>query len=458
MCDTSVALGSATADGSVIFAKNSDRPANECQPLRYYPRAEHSAGALVRCTHREIPQARETWALIGSQPSWMWGFEIGVNEHGVTIGNEAVYGREGYEDTGFLGMDYIRLGLERGRTAYEALHVVVALLEEYGQGGSADRITPRSYHNSFIIADPREAWVLETAGRYWIAERVKGRRAISNCYTIQTEWDEASSDLIDHAVKQGWWTDPGDFNFARAYGDPSRDVRSGQCRFLRATEVLSDRTGLAVEDLMAVLRDHEGVTVDASAEQLAFPICMHEAPPRQGATAASLVVQLRPNATAPLTAVAWHSFGSPCLSAFHPVFVAAGPIDSRISIGGNDFDPTSPFWLNERVQRRADAYPALRPLVQKEWQRVERRALFAARRVEDQLGGLSVADASAELRNTQDQLAAEFLTTLHELDETTARLAAELPPPSSADQTHWSNLNTTVGLELVRARPIGAAP
>jgi len=96
----------------------------------------------------------------------------------VTIGNEAVYGREGYEDTGFLGMDYIRLGLERGRTAYEALHVVVALLEEYGQGGSADRITPRSYHNSFIIADPREAWVLETAGRYWIAERVILHRGV----------------------------------------------------------------------------------------------------------------------------------------------------------------------------------------------------------------------------------------------------------------------------------------
>ena len=110
MCDTSVAVGSATADGSVIFAKNSDRPANECQPLRYYPRTEHPAGAAVRCTHRAIPQARETFALIGSQPSWIWGFEIGVNEHGVTIGNEAVYGREGYEDNGLLGTDFIRLG------------------------------------------------------------------------------------------------------------------------------------------------------------------------------------------------------------------------------------------------------------------------------------------------------------------------------------------------------------
>ena len=45
MCDTSVATGSATLDGSVIFAKNSDRKANECQPLRYYPRQQHPADA-----------------------------------------------------------------------------------------------------------------------------------------------------------------------------------------------------------------------------------------------------------------------------------------------------------------------------------------------------------------------------------------------------------------------------
>ena len=105
VCDTSVVVGSASADGSVIFAKNSDRPANECQPLRYYPRQSYPARARVRCTHREIPQTSETLAVLGSQPWWMWGFEIGVNEAGVAIGNEAVYGREGYADDGLLGME-----------------------------------------------------------------------------------------------------------------------------------------------------------------------------------------------------------------------------------------------------------------------------------------------------------------------------------------------------------------
>ncbi|MGH2461831.1 MAG: C69 family dipeptidase [Chloroflexota bacterium] len=449
MCDTSVVTGSATADGSVIFAKNSDRKANECQPLCYYPRREYPADAQVQCTHRAIPQARETFALIGSRPYWIWGFEIGVNEHGVAIGNEAVYGRDGYEDTGLLGMDYLRLGLERGRTAYQALHVIVELLEEFGQGGNADLIQPRSYHNSFIIADPREAWVLETAGRYWVAERVKGRRAISNCYTIGTEWDEASDDLIDHAIARGWLSDARDFDFARAYGDPGHDVRSGQCRVARATDVLGGQPTFGVADLLAVLRDHAGVSFDSAGQPTPTPICMHETPPRVGATAASIVAQLRPNQPAPLTAVAWHSFGSPCLSAVHPIYVAAGPADPTLANGGARFDPASPWWLNERIQRRVDAYPALRSTVQTRWRQFERAAFPAAAQAEERARATAAPEASQELRALGDRFSRELRATLRDLDEVTARQAVALTPPTADEQRHWAALNDAVGLELL---------
>ncbi len=51
MCDNIVALGSATADGSVIFGKNSDREPNEPQAVVFIPRAKHPSGSVVHCTH-----------------------------------------------------------------------------------------------------------------------------------------------------------------------------------------------------------------------------------------------------------------------------------------------------------------------------------------------------------------------------------------------------------------------
>ena len=135
MCDTLVALGPATADGRTLFAKNSDRPARECQRIVQLPRAAHAPGATVRCQYVAVPQVRETAAIVG-QPHWLWGLEHGVNEHRVAIGNETVFAKEPLGPAGLLGMDLVRLGLERGRTATEALEVVTALLEIHGQGGS----------------------------------------------------------------------------------------------------------------------------------------------------------------------------------------------------------------------------------------------------------------------------------------------------------------------------------
>ena len=116
MCDTLVSL---TEDG-VLFAKNSDRDPNEAQVLRWYPAAAPEA-ARLRCTWSEIDQAPRTHAVLLSQPWWMWGAEMGANEHGVVIGNEAVFTRDLLKDRrrpdALLGMDLLRLGLELAQTA-----------------------------------------------------------------------------------------------------------------------------------------------------------------------------------------------------------------------------------------------------------------------------------------------------------------------------------------------------
>ncbi|MHA1998729.1 MAG: C69 family dipeptidase, partial [Promethearchaeota archaeon] len=152
MCDTFIALSDATVDGSVIFGKNSDRPSDEVQDVVSFPVSSYEPGELVKCTYISIPQVKRTNATILSKPNWMWGAEMGANEYGVVIGNEAVWTREPCEGNGLLGMDLVRLGLERGTSARNALDVVIGLLETHGQGGNNAETFTMEYHNSFIIA------------------------------------------------------------------------------------------------------------------------------------------------------------------------------------------------------------------------------------------------------------------------------------------------------------------
>ncbi|RLE94467.1 MAG: hypothetical protein DRN04_03505 [Thermoprotei archaeon] len=60
------------------------------------------------------------------------GAEMGVNEYGLAIGNEAVFTKEPYSKTGLTGMNMLRLALECCKTAEEALNFIIGLLEKYG--------------------------------------------------------------------------------------------------------------------------------------------------------------------------------------------------------------------------------------------------------------------------------------------------------------------------------------
>ena len=343
MCDTIVAV----QDGGVLFAKNSDRDPNEAQVLEWHPRRSHATGATVRCTWIEVPQVADTNAVVISRPFWMWGAEMGANEHGVVIGNEAVFTKEGYAPTGITGMDLLRLALERAATASGAMSVITDLLERYGQGGGCGH-EKRSftYHNSFLIADPVEAWVLETAGQKWASERVThGVRSISNGLTIR--------------------------GFAEQHDDRLRSAVAA----CRTRQAFTGRVAANVSphELMEVLRSH-GATRWPSYSivngAMAAP-CVHAG----GLVAASQTTSSWVADLSPSVAMHWVTgTAAPCTSLFKPIRV-----DRPVDLGpapDDHFDERTLWWRHERLHRQAllDAENTL-PAFTAERDEVERRWL-----------------------------------------------------------------------------------
>lgn len=311
--------------GRVLFAKASDRDPNEAQLLAWHPAATHPAGAIVRCTHLDIPQVPRTHAVLLSRPFWMWGAEMGTNDHGVTIGNEAVFTREPYADVGLTGMDLLRLALERATTAQEAVDVIVRLLDEHGQGGGCGHENPDfTYHNSFLVADHRHALVLETAGRRRAVEEVRsGARSISNGLTIT--------------------------GFADRFADRLR-TRASACHARRSLTERRTQRATGPQDLAATLRDHgDGLLAPAYRPlngAMGAP-CMHAG----GLIAASQTTSAWVSELTADGARHWATAtAGTCTSLFKPVAV-----DRPLDLGPDPTDRADEatlWWRHETLHRR----------------------------------------------------------------------------------------------------------
>jgi len=303
VCDTLCVRG----DDRMLFAKNSDRHPDEPQAVECHP--PRASGGDLRTQYLTIDDAG-AYAFLGSRPTWLWGVEHGLNEHGVAIGNEKIWtvDRPRSHAPALVGMDLVRLGLERSRTADEALQVMTTLLEQHGQGGSGEPDRDEPYYSSFLLADARGGYVLETSARTWVARPIGAGAAISNRVSLGTDWTTASPDVAAGT----------DFDTFRS---PRVPTAVADHRLAVTTAAIERTAEVTPRDLARTLRDHgpgrgpSELPGDIGADFQGFSVCMHRRE-SHSQTAASMIAEVR--AATPRRA--WVCLGNPCTSVYIPCF------------------------------------------------------------------------------------------------------------------------------------------
>lgn len=395
MCDTICAR----RPDRTFFAKSSDRPVGEVQVVEGYGR--RAAGGRLRTQYIEIPDPGAA-ALLGSRPSWLWGFEHGVNEHRLAIGNERIWTVASAADVpeALIGMDLVRLALERAARAPEAVDTIAGLLERHGQGGVADNTHGEAYFSSFLIADPAEAWVMETSGRTWAARPVEESAAISNRLGLRCDWTRASDD-VPRGADFDAWRDP---NAWTAHADRRLEVTAPA-----AARVAVGEQG--ARELAAMLRHHGsgswGAPGSNAGDVLPLPppqisgdgtgvsVCMHVR--GYQATASSMIAELPRDPAEPLRA--WVALGSPCASVFVPVFPPAGtPAELGLETSWRRFAA-----LRARVEAAPESLAGVRgilaPLEAELWDEADRAA--GDRRREEEFASRSWRAVDAALQRLE---------------------------------------------------------
>ena len=307
MCDT---LGMINRkNGGAYFAKNSDRSPNEIQVLEYYPARSGLSGTLD-VTYISLPQAQETHAVLLSRPAWMWGAEIGVNDCGLAIGNEAVFTRGAYGKTGLTGMDMVRLALERCGSASAARDYLISLLQQYGQGGNCGFDHDFYYDNAFLIMDRQNLFVLETAGKEWVWKEYD-RASISNRIAMGAEGDRYGG--------PSGTSQP--YDFAKKHREPVYSFFSGSARRRSQTQCALNAAETLADCMNALSIHDEGVDNPFACGSVSSA-CMHFGGMVGDHTTSSMAIDLQEDRT-----IVWSTGSScPCVSLFKPWFFGSQPV------------------------------------------------------------------------------------------------------------------------------------
>ena len=446
-CTSLIAGKKATTDGSVIITYAADSHTLYGE-LYHQPAADHAPGTMRTVTEwdtgkllGQIPEAPHTYRTLGN-----------MNEHGLTISESTWGGRHELNGSGLI--DYgslIYITLQRAKTAREAIDVMTGLVNDYGYASSGE---------SFSIADPDEAWIMELIGKgkddkgaVWVARRVpddciSGHANHSRIHTFPLDDPNTlySPDVIDFARSKGYFSgDDKDFSFSRAYAVTDGGALRG-CDgrvwsfFNRHNSTMTPYldwvlkgegeplplwvkpdSALSVRDIQAMMRDHfEGtpldMTLDAGAGAYKVPYrwrpltyevdsveYTHERAIATQQTGFSFVSQMRRNVPESMKGVLWFGVDDANTCVYIPVYNGATEVPLEFAVGNGDLynlSWTSAFWLNNYVANQAyNRYSQMIPDIRAVQQSIEDALEADQPALEAEIAALTPADATARLNS-----------------------------------------------------------
>ncbi|MGB3861696.1 MAG: C69 family dipeptidase [Candidatus Aminicenantaceae bacterium] len=391
-CSSFLVTKGASKDGSVMITYTCD---GEFHPhLEYIPAQDHEHGETIKVRGRddkirgEVKQVAHTYAVVGL-----------MNEHQLAIGETTFGGRSELRNPEGLLHYFLlmEIALQRAKTAREAIKVMADLVKEYGYGSTGE---------SFSIADPNEAWIMEMIGpgpggkgAHWVALRVPDGYicAHANMSRIgEFPIDDPdncmySANVISFAEQKGYYDNKSGkpFSFRYAYDPPKpSSLRTCAARvwsmfrrcapsmnlspdFQRGVEgtkpyplwIKPDKK-LALQDVMHVMRDHyEGTPFDMTKGVDAGPFgsplrCRGltwevdgtkyswERPISTQQTAFSFISQSRDWLPDPIGGVYWYGLDDTYTSCYVPLYCCIDSLPKSFTVGDiQKFTWDSAWWV-----------------------------------------------------------------------------------------------------------------
>ena len=237
---TSVVVGrNASSTGRVIVGHNEDDSGRLIVRHALVPSRRWDDGDVIAAEERSarIPQPPETLAFFWTQVRGERGLSNAdgfYNERGVLVVSDSCLSSRLDDEpdliAGGIGYALRRAVAERAASARSGVEIAAELVDRYGY---------RSPGRGYVIADSKEAWIIQFAGgRDYCGVRVLDDEVVffPNHFTIRAGDLEGreyilSPGLAEKALKRGWSAHDEEslrgFDFAKAFQDPGSWKKDG---------------------------------------------------------------------------------------------------------------------------------------------------------------------------------------------------------------------------------------